>query len=258
MSGINAECIGVVGKTAIYPVKGMASGTEVNETSWSSISAAGDRVKGLFKPSLRKPFAWMSSEDHPDLLKFTGYLEDPSRPKDSPVRVITPNGKDWSIYDPRLIAQLSRMAGQPVIPFSMGRGDYHSMPAAVILDKTIDWVGQQMGLPDGERLDWRRFRPNVLIEAAAQVPALAEDNMHGCFLQFGEKPDGAVLWVLKDDKRCKTVNVDPTTFQYDRRVLDTINVHHKGMLGSYCSLVREGKIRVGDPVFLRPGPDFSA
>jgi len=95
-------------------------------------------------------------------------------------------------------------------------------------------------------LDRRRFRPNILVGGVA---GLAERTWPGKALRIGE----ALVRVEKLRARCVMTTYDPDTLDQDVRVLRRIVDELDGTLALDCSVIRGGRVRVGDAVELAPG-----
>ena len=98
-------------------------------------------------------------------------------------------------------------------------------------------------------LDTRRFRANIVVEAAENIP-FPEDRWVGEMLIFGERSEAARVHINRKDVRCEVVNVCPTTAEKDPRVLQEIVSKRKNRAGVYAQTLFCGLVKVGDPVFL--------
>ena len=93
--------------------------------------------------------------------------------------------------------------------------------------------------------DRRRFRPNLLI---AGVPGLAERGWEGSELHVGR----AIIRMVSLRQRCIMTTFDPDTAAQDVNVLLRIHRELGGVLALDCDVLRPGRVRVGDPVEIRP------
>ncbi len=102
--------------------------------------------------------------------------------------------------------------------------------------------------PDGE---WAvdRFRPTVLIEADGE--GYVEDAWVGGRLRFG----GVEVVADQPTIRCPMTTRPQNGLGRDLDILKTINHHHGGNLGLYCTLAGAGEVAVGDPVVFVPASD---
>lgn len=93
-----------------------------------------------------------------------------------------------------------------------------------------------------------RFRPTVLVEAEGE--GYVEDDWVGSRLRFG----GVEVVADQPTIRCPMTTRPQNGLDRDLDILKTINHHHGGNLGLYCTLVETGEVAVGDPVVLLPAP----
>jgi len=140
------------------------------------------------------------------------------------------NGRPWD--SPEVGAAIRGAAGgdaRLVRYDGIERFDVH--PLLVGTDGAIEWMG----------VDRRRFRPNILI---AGVEGLAERDWPGRRLKVGE----VVIALENLRRRCVMTTFDPDTLAQDVSVLRRINAELAGTLALDCTVVRSGRIAVGDPV----------
>ncbi len=231
---------GEVGRVAAllrYPVKSMGSErlSEV-EVSWNGV--AGDRRWAFVRDGVvRSGFPWMTIRERSDMGHYRPSLVDPDRPDSSATRVNTPSGAELDIVDPVLAAEL----GDGVRVIKQDRGVFDVMPLSLITTHTVASLGALVGA----ELDVRRFRPNLVVEAAGDA-AFPEDAWVGCVLLIG----GLRMRIDQRDERCVVVNVDPVSAERDPAILRTIARERQACLGVYGSTVRPGRVAVGDPVVL--------
>jgi uncharacterized protein len=166
---------------------------------------------------------------------FTPWLRDPARPEDSPTMVRTPDGEELEVSDPALAARL----GDGVRVIKQNRGIPDIAPLSLMTTATIAGLAELVDAP----LDVRRFRPNLLVDAAGEFP---EDGWVGRVLRLG----AAKMRVDLRDKRCVMINVDPDTTERDPAVLRAVARERGTCLGVYGTTVQPGRVAVGDPVVL--------
>jgi uncharacterized protein len=230
----------VVGRVAgvwRYPVKSMAGeALEAAEISWYGV--AGDRRWAFIREGrVRSGFPWLTLRELPTMGLYRPRFSEPRRPDGSATLVRTPAGAELDVVDPALAAELGH--GARVI--KQDRGIFDTFPLSIITTQTLAGLGALLGSP----LDVRRFRPNLLIEAAGAA-AFPEDAWVGAVLRIG----GARVRVDKRDQRCVVVDVDPATGERDPAVLRAIAGHRDACLGVYGSTVQPGIVRVDDEVAL--------
>ena len=222
-----------------FPVKSMgAEALERAEVGWHGLP--GDRRWAFVrKDMIESGFPWLTIREQPELWRYQPRFTDPQRPDKSRTVVRTPGGAELDVTSPALATELG--AGARVI--RNDRGFFDAMPLSLVTTQTIAALGETAGLA----LDVRRFRPNLVVEAAGDEP-FREDSWVGRELQLGAMR----LRVDRRDIRCIMVNVDPTTTRRNAAVLRAIARDRKGCLGVYASVVAPGAVAVGDPVTLLP------
>jgi uncharacterized protein YcbX len=100
-------------------------------------------------------------------------------------------------------------------------------------------------------LDFRRFRPNVVLETDDSVPFRDDGWVGGTLLSGGAEPRVAVS-VTANDVRCMMVNLDPDTARQDAGVLRAV-VRRNGNIAGVCgTVVRASTVHVGHEVWLEP------
>lgn len=232
-----------------YPVKSMAA-EALTEAAVSWRGIAGDRRWAFVRPGMeRSGFPWLTAREQPGLFHYVPSFSAPKRPDSSPVMVRTPSGRELEVVDPELAAEL----GEGVRVIKQDRGVFDSAPLSLISTQAVAALGQLAGA----ELEALRFRPNLVIEASVEASDDAaigaseypEDAWVGASLQIGEM----VMRIDERDSRCVMVNVHPTTIEKNPAVLRAIAGHRQARLGVYGSVVREGKVAVGDTVMILRG-----
>ena len=220
-----------------YPVKSMAA-EELDEVDVAWHGLDGDRRWAFVQEGLeRSGFPWLTIRERSDMWQFRPGFEDPSKPNASRTFVRTPDGRELDVTHPALAEELA--PGARVI--KQNRGVFDVSPLSLTTTQSVAAIGDLVG----ERLEPRRFRPNLLIQAAGDEP-FAEDGWVGSVLHVGD----VRIRVDLRDERCVMVNVDPGTSQRNASVLKAIAREREACLGVYCSTVTPGRIAVGDPVLL--------
>ena len=219
-----------------YPVKSMGAETLSDvDVSWHGL--VGDRRWAFVRSGVTQSgFPWLTLRERADLNHFRPAFVDPTQPDKSATTVRTPAGTVFDITDPALAAELWP-EGAKVIKQS--RGIFDTFPLSLITTQTIARLGEIVGAP----LDVQRFRPNILVAAAAPDP-FQEDDWVGRVLRIG----GMDMRVDKRDGRCVVITIDPTTTQRNPAILRTVARDRQGCLGVYGSTVTPGRVVVNDSV----------
>jgi hypothetical protein len=223
-----------------YPVKSMgAEALPEVDVGWHGL--AGDRRWAFIRNGVTQSgFPWFTLRQRNDLNHYCPSFADPTRPDKSPTVVRTPSGAIFDIADPALAAEL---CPNEVRVIRQDRGVFDTFPVSVITTQTIDRLGEMVGAG----LDVQRFRPNILVEAAAEAP-FAEDSWVGCVVRIG----GMRMRVDKRDGRCVVITIDPVTTERNAAILRTVARDRQGCLGVYGTTVEPGRVAVNDTVFVEP------
>ena len=225
-----------------YPVKSMAAEplAEV-EVSWHGF--AGDRRWAFIRDGVpQSGFPWLTLRERGDMSHYRPSFVEPTRPDQSPTMVQTPAGKVFDVTDRTLAAELCPEGARVI---KQDRGVFDTFPLSLITTQTMARLGESVGAP----LDVMRFRPNIVVEAAAEAP-FQEDAWVGRVLGIG----GMAMRVDKRDGRCVVITIDPVTTERNPSILRTVARDREGCLGVYGSTVIPGRVAVGDAVLATPRP----
>lgn len=161
------------------------------------------------------------------------------------VEVITPQGWELAWDDPGVARELSEALGRAAVLVRNPVGVHDVAPAHLVstgsLTAACSWV-------DGEDIDRRRFRANVILEVEGGEP-FAEDAWVGGALELGE--GGPVLEVISPTERCVMTTFDPDTVARDNRVLAGLARTRENLFGVYARVRRSGWVEVGATARLR-------
>jgi uncharacterized protein YcbX len=208
--------------------------TEV-DVGWHGF--AGDRRWAFVRDGVASNgFPWLTLRERADLNHYRPSFVDPSQPDKSLTSVRTPSGTDFDVTDPALAAELWPEGARVI---KQNRGIFDTFPLSLVTTQSIARLGEMVGTA----LDVKRFRPNILVEAAEPDP-FQEDDWVGCVLRIG----GMSLRVDKRDGRCAVITIDPVTAQRNPTILRTVARDRQGCLGVYGSTVTPGRVAVNDPV----------
>ncbi len=220
-----------------YPVKSMAAEPlESVDVGWYGF--AGDRRWAFVREGTeRSGFPWLTIRERPEMWHYAPHFIDADKPDSSVTMVRTPSGDDLDVVSGELAAELGH--GARVI--KQGRGIFDAFPLSLITTETVSRLGSMAGAD----LDIRRFRPNLVVDAAGDA-AFTEDEWVGCVIHMG----AMAMRVDKRDKRCVLINVDPETSAKNPAVLRAVAQERDAHLGVYGSVVKPGRMTVGDAVLV--------
>jgi uncharacterized protein YcbX len=100
--------------------------------------------------------------------------------------------------------------------------------------------------PEG-RFEVRRFRPNVVVQAASGMKTFVENGWIGHTVAIG---DAVRLTVTGPCPRCVMTTLAQGDLPKDPGILRTAAQHNQVNVGVYASVLQGGEIRRGDPVRL--------
>lgn len=256
-----------------YPVKSMM-GEELNAAEVTDRGLLGDRAYAIRDPSNGK----VASAKHPrkwaKLFDFrAAFAESPRAGEKLPsVRITLPNGGIVTSEQRDLNKVLTNALGREVTlataaPETPSLEEYwpdmeglahretvtdEAMPAGTFFDfavahvlttATIDRLRELY--PQG-RFEVRRFRPNIVVQPAAEKD-FVENAWVGHTLVIG---DEVRLNVTGPCPRCVMTTLPQGDLPRDPGILRTAAQHNQVNVGVYAAVLRGGTIRRGDPVRL--------
>ena len=115
-------------------------------------------------------------------------------------------------------------------------------PVSVLGLATVEGLSAETGM----HLDPRRFRANFYVSWETSEPYY-ENSLLGKTLQIGAK---LAIQVVEKDARCIMITLDPETAQPAKQVLEIVSHKHDGCVGVYGAVLREGIVRMNDPVYV--------
>lgn len=180
------------------------------------------------------------------LLGFRAACADPEAGEG--VHVTTPEGWELPWDDPELAAEVGRALDRPVSLVRSAVGVHDAAPVHLLTSSSLTAA---QGWVDGEEIDRRRFRANVIVELDDPEP-FAEAGWVGRALALGD--DGPVLQVVSPTERCAITTFDPDTLERDNRVLAGLARERENLFGVYARVARPGWVRVGATVSLVTAP----
>jgi uncharacterized protein YcbX len=215
---------------------------EVAELGWHGLE--GDRRLAFRRLDDRGGFPWLTASKLPELVRFSPMRRGSADDSALPTHVRTPEGREFELFGPELAAEVGRRHGSPVEITHLNRGIFDDASLSVITSATVDEIARLAA----QDPDVRRFRPNVLVTLSSAMP-FAEDDWVGGVLTFGEADDAPAMSVTHRDERCAMVNFDPDSPRTTPEVLKAIVRERDNKAGVYGSVLRCGRLAVGQPVF---------
>ncbi len=268
------QVVGSVVSLYRYPVKSML-GEELNASEVTERGILGDRVYALVETSSGKVVSAKSPRKWAKLFEFRAALAETPRPGEQipPVRITLHDGTIVSSEQSDLNDIVSRALGREVtfattvpedpafeyyIPDMEGlkhRGETidQSMPPGLFFDRSVIHLLTTATLerfrelyPQG-RWEVRRFRPNIVVEVASGEIDFVENAWVGQTLAIG---DDVRLTVTEPCLRCVMTTLPQADLPKDPGILRATAQHNEAIAGIRANVLRDGKIRRGDPVRL--------
>jgi uncharacterized protein YcbX len=234
--------LGHISEIARYPVKSMAgTATDSATLGWHGLD--GDRRFAFRRIGDESGFPWLTASRLPELLLYHPFGLDESSGEPLPTHVCTPAGSNLELRSAELQAEIAERFGGDVELMKMKHGIFDDAVVSLISLATIAEIGREAGLD----LDRRRFRANIVIETGSAEP-FREDGWVGRTLVFGAGDEGPAMSVTSRDVRCVMINIDPDTAEQNGRVMKAAVRLNENNAGVYATVVRSGRIRVGDRV----------
>jgi uncharacterized protein len=224
-----------------YPVKSMA-GEPMSTALLGWHGLEGDRRMAFVRSGIRTGMPWLTAGKLPSLVTYV-----PLRDGEDvlPSRVRTPGGEELELHGDALRAEIASAHGAPVELLQLNNGIFDDAPLSIITTNAIATVSSEAGVD----ADARRFRPNVLIETTDGSP-FPEDAWVGRTLRIGEGEEAPAVSVCTRDVRCAMLNLDPETAAVDARLLKAAVRLNQNCAGVYVTIIKTGRVRVGDALYL--------
>lgn len=220
---------------ARYPVKSMR-GEELQSVQVGFSGLPGDRGFAFVQEGVHTPFPWLTAREHQGLVHYQPVWDDSEpRPK---LHVLTPDGARLAVASPELLASLEAASGRKLRLHSDHRGNQDIAYISIISRATINALAEASGV----KPDHRRFRMNFTLDA--DIPPFGEQEWVGHTIRIGE----ALIAVTEQDQRCAMITFDPETGESAPAVLKSAGELNRVCVGVYGSVVRVGRVAVGDTV----------
>jgi uncharacterized protein YcbX len=244
--------VGEVAALYRYPVKSMAGESlDVADLGWHGVT--GDRRMALRRVDDRGGFPWLTASRLPQMILYVPQRLGPAAGAELPTHVHTPDGQLLAVFDHELATQIGHRHGSPVEMMHLNRGIFDEASISVIAAATINEVAKLAAQPP----DVRRFRPNILISSRRSAP-FEEEEWVGGNLSFGAASDGATIAITNYDERCAMVNFDPDSARATPEVLKAIVGARNNRAGVYATVIRRGRVAIGQPVFFETAAEQMA
>jgi uncharacterized protein len=241
------KSVGRIAEIWRYPVSSVGG----EGISWADLSASGvggDRQYGLIDTVSGLPAAPENDRRWRKAL----FLEAKCVSGELPT-LFFPSGRSYPINDRSLggvlcdyfgfavsIAAYDHTVLQLGLPLTQFR--HRHFPMHLLTTASLDHLATSQQVA---AVDFRRFRPTVLIETR-ESEGFLEDGWMSKRLRLG----AIDLTVREETKRCGMTFISQPGLDEDPEILRNILRHNKRHLGIYCSIENTGTIHVGDELFI--------
>ncbi|SDH91658.1 hypothetical protein SAMN05192558_103324 [Actinokineospora alba] len=153
-----------------------------------------------------------------------------------------PDGREYATVDPKVHGAVSEVVGAPVTVAEEAEISHlDDSPVHLLTGASLRWMADQVG--DAE-VDWRRFRPNILVDCAGDNRV--EDDWIGRRLEIGT----AEVEITGLAVRCAVIG-HALDREPDRPDLLAALTDHDLTIGAYAKVIRPGVVGTGDPLRFR-------
>lgn len=216
-----------------YPVKSLL-GEQLQEVQVEERGVVGDRLYAVTDRNGKLG----SGKTSRRFRRLDGLFDLRARDGGERPIVTLPDGRELSVGDAELDAFLSeRYRDELRVLREDGVPHHDAAPLHLLTTSSLRWL--ENSLP-ASRIDVRRFRPNVLLEAAGAV--LVEDAWVGRRFALGS----AVIRVVERTERCVMTTSAQSELPKDPNVLRAVTELNDVCLGIYATVEQPGLIRIGD------------
>jgi uncharacterized protein YcbX len=232
-----------------YPVKSML-GERLEEAELDAGGIHGDRVYAVVDAS---DGSVASAKRWGELLVCRAAYVSPPVAGGAPsvVEITLPSGDSVRSDDPGVHAALSAALGRSARLVSDGQARFHDLTSVHLL--TTDTLEALRAVEPAGDFDPRRFRPNVVVDA--QTGGYVENDWVGRTVRAGSLE----LEVVMLTGRCAMTTLAQTDLPAEPVHLRAVNRHNrhvvppygvKGCAGVYATVVRPGRVKIGDPAVI--------
>ncbi|MEK3885579.1 MOSC domain-containing protein [Paenibacillus sp. PL2-23] len=235
-----SRTVGAISGINRYPVKSFG-GERLEFCEIETYGMKGDRFGAFYDETKSGWSRFITARNIPSMLTYQAAFVDGG------IRVKAADGRSFG-WDEELLDEIQSKTST-TITMSRLREPHPENPDLMSVDGDsilliTDASLKKLEAMCGQELDDRRFRGNFIV--ALQDEALHEGDWIGSQLAIGD----VVLQVDGYCERCSLVMIDPETLQMNKRVLQKVKEEMDLNFGVYASVVRTGRIGLGDEVRL--------
>ncbi|WP_163140943.1 MOSC N-terminal beta barrel domain-containing protein [Bacillus sp. 22-7] len=237
--------IGHIREIVRYPVKSF-HGESVNKTNVMNYGLYGDRSHAYLDES--RPGKYLTITQFPEMVRYKAeFMGVENKDKYPPVRITAPDRKQVPWDDEQLIKEIEEHSSTKITPVQYSpihvpEGAIEEENILVVTDTSLKKMKELWGK---EKLDFQRFRPNLMISLVKNEPFM-EEQWFGKTMKIGN----VELKVKRHCERCMIITVDPESGERDPSLHKKVISKRNNHFGVYCSVLKTGEIASGDKVYL--------
>ncbi|KKI92863.1 sulfurase [Bacillus sp. SA1-12] len=238
--------IGHIKEIVRHPVKSF-SGESVKKATIMEYGLYGDRSHAFLDETRQGKF--LTITQFPEMVTYKARFSDEESIEHYPqVEVITPEGKVMNWEEDELRKEIEGKSKRNIslityTPDHVPLGAIEEEHLQLVTDASLLKLKEIWGKSD---VDFRRFRPNLLISLQEKIPFI-EEEWFGKHIRIGSEVE---IQLKRHCERCMIITVDPENGERDASLLKTVVKERKNHFGVYASVIKTGQIHVGDEVVL--------
>ncbi|MRG86750.1 MOSC domain-containing protein [Salinibacillus xinjiangensis] len=238
--------VGHIQQIVRHPIKSF-SGEFVQKSKIMDYGLYGDRSHAYIDESRNGDFLTITR--FPEMVRYKARFVGEERMDEYPrVEVTTPEGNVFDWEDEELISDLEEKSQRKISTTEYTPSHVPIGPIAVehillTTDASLNYLEEKWGK---DRIDFRRFRPNLFISLKDKRPFIEEEWM-GKRIRIGSEVE---IELVGHCKRCMIITVDPDNAERDSSLHKTLIKDRDNNFGVYASVIKTGDIHVNDEVIL--------
>ncbi|QTD40630.1 MOSC domain-containing protein [Sporosarcina sp. Te-1] len=238
--------IGHIREIIRHPVKSFR-GENVQRTRVMGYGLYGDRSHAFLDN--KRPGKHLTITQFPEMVRYGAtFTGEETLDKYPQVKVVTPEGRVLEWGDIELQKEIESKSKRKISlveysPINVPVGAIEEEHLHLVTDSSVEKLKE---LWDNNEVDYRRFRPNLLIELENKMP-FVEESWFGKRLKIGNEVE---IEVKRHCERCMIITVDPDSAERNATLLKTVVKKRENHFGVYASVIKTGEIKVGDEISL--------
>ncbi|WP_408010045.1 MOSC domain-containing protein [Pseudalkalibacillus sp. A8] len=238
--------IGHIKEIVRHPVKSF-HGESVQKTKIMEYGLYGDRSHAFLDETRQGKF--LTITQFPEMVRYKARFVGKELMEEYPkVEIMTPEGKVVDLGDEDLTKEIENKSKRNIslvkyTPSHVPLGAIEEEHIQLVTDASLDKLKEIWGKTE---VNYRRFRPNLLISLKEKIPFI-EEKWFGRRMKIGREVE---IQLKRHCERCMIITVNPDNAERDSTLLKKVVKERNNHFGVYTSVIKTGKIHVGDEVLL--------